>query len=288
MKTNGNSVIIIFSGRLNHLKNTLRGLELGSRLPDEVILVEMGLRKSRVPKKLLTLKHHLLTIPEKGNLPIAAARNRGAELANYDTLIFLDVDCIPHADFINNIDNCVSKNSNGIYMGLPMYLNKEVIEVDSFDFRKFAMHHPERPNPKNILLYEDYGLFWSLCFFINSNVFFEIGGFDEHYSGYGAEDTDLSFKCKQKNINFYLTPFIVYHQMHNFFRPPINSLNSIICNCNYFYKKWGVWPMANHLKSFDELGYIDWKVTHEHPIELLSTPSLSAIEGAFVQNEPFS
>lgn len=38
---------------------------------------------------------------------------------------------------------------------------------------------------------DDVSLFWSLSFAVTAREFTVIGGFDEDYLGYGAEDTDV-------------------------------------------------------------------------------------------------
>lgn len=287
MKPNEISVIIIFYGRHNHLLNTLQGLENGEEVPDEVILVEIGDCKLNLPEYNLDIHHVLLSDFDASSLPIATARNLGASMANFEVLAFLDVDCIPSYNYIANIKN-LEILPRALYMGQPMYLTKAVSNVQTFQFTKDAILHPHRPNYNTITQTEDYGLFWSLCFFITSTLFFEIGGFDEDYTGYGAEDTDLSFKCKALGIPFFLTPYKVYHQQHAFYRPPLKSITSIINNCNRFYKKWGIWAMANHLEKFNEAGYITWNKEQSKPISLICLPEQEAIERALVTDAPFA
>ena len=75
---------------------------------------------------------------------------------------------------------------------------------------------------------------WSLCFAIGRTQFEKIGGFDTHYVGYGAEDTDFAFMARELNIEFYLTCDVIYHQQHSVYRPPLNHLSSIVVNANAF------------------------------------------------------
>ncbi len=284
---NGLSVIIIFSGRHQHLINTLKNLATGTQLPDEVIIVEMAKTKLSLPNSILEIEHLLISDFKPSALPIAKARNLGAINAAFKTLVFLDVDCMPSKNFIENI-RLQNELERGIYMGKPLYLTKALESLKHDDISAHAIQHPSRPIISEILECDDYGLFWSLCFFIDSVLFFELGGFDENYNGYGAEDTDFAWKCKAQNVRLYLTPFEVYHQQHSFYRPPLNNISAIANNSNYFYSKWGIWPMINHLKLFEQCGYIKWNPERNEKIQLISMPNSEAISNAMVTDEPFS
>ena len=283
----GISVIITFHGRRKHLINTLRGLENGSLLPEEVILIEMGDKRTELPEFNFDIKYNLITNSRSNYLPMARARNAGAMLSQFETLAFLDVDCIPAENFIDGIKKLRSRE-RAIYMGLPIYLNNDVDGLLSYEDLKKSQEHPGRPCFSNMCKTDDYGLFWSLCFFMDSTLFFELGGFDETYTGYGIEDTDLAWKCKHSNVDLYLTRFKVYHQPHAFQRPPLSNLDSIIRNCNHFYSKWKHWPMQKQLERFKQMGLIKWDKDQTNCIEILTLPTKAMYESALVLNEPFA
>jgi len=283
----GVSVIIAFCGRRKHLINTLKGLEQGHLLPDEVILIEMGDTQTELPEFNLDIKCNLISGTKSNYLPMARARNAGAMLSQFETLVFLDVDCIPAEDFIEGI-KALQSTERAIYMGLPMYLNNAVDGPLSYEDFKESQEHPKRPSFGKMCKTDDYGLFWSLCFFMNSTLFFELGGFDETYTGYGIEDTDLAWKCKHSNVSFYLTRLKVYHQPHAFQRPPLSNLDSIVKNCNHFFAKWKHWPAEKHLSRFTEMGLIKWDKHQYEPIEIVKLPSSEMYDSALVLNEPFA
>ena len=86
------SVIIISASRRKQLFWTLKACLRSRRKPSEIIIVHMD--------ELLEIYHENTNIKqyriaEGHRLPLAAARNLGAEKASTDKLIFLDVDCIP-------------------------------------------------------------------------------------------------------------------------------------------------------------------------------------------------
>jgi len=287
MNANEISVIIIFHGRHPHLRNVLKGLENGRELPDEVILIEMDSEQLELPLYNLDINHILITDFDPLRLPIAKTRNIGATLAKFETLAFLDVDCVPSYDYIADL-RIFDMAANSINMARPMYLDRPIVDVETFEFVKHAMEHPNRPKYQGTKQAQDYGLFWSLCFFMPSQLFFELGGFDETFTGYGAEDTDLAFKCQSRHIPLYLTSHTVYHQQHAFMRPPLKSMESIVKNSNYFYSKWSIWPMANHLQKFNDLGFIKWTIDDTQPIAIIKLPESSTYKNLMVNDEPFA
>ncbi len=134
---------------------------------------------------------------------------------------------------------------------------------------------------------KDWMLFWSLCFYIPKTLFQEVGGFDENYTGYGAEDTDFALAIKQKgNYSFLLSEATVYHQQHPVYSPPVHQLDSIVTNAKIFHKKWGRWVMENWLEDFQKHGLISWTETSTK-IERKNSPSKELLENCFQADAPF-
>lgn len=287
MRNRGISIIIIFHKRHQHLLKVLKGIEMGRMIPDEVILIEMDTQKSFIPESLLDIKHYIIDTANYEHLPIAEARNLGAYWSTNDVLAFLDVDCVPSKNYICQIEQ--SQIEDGcLYMGTPKYLNAPIEKVTQTELESCSKLHPHRPNFEVITSTEDYGMFWSLTFFLTHDTFSKIDGFDTGYTGYGAEDTDFAFKARKLEIPFYLTPFIVYHQQHSFCRPPLNNMKAIVENCNYFYSKWNHWPMSNHLEAFASENLIDWNPEQNIPIKIVNKPTELMIENALVLDEPYA
>ena len=130
-------------------------------------------------------------------------------------------------------------------------------------------------------------MFWSLCFSISQKQYSLLGGFDENYTGYGCEDTDFALCAKKADVPFYLINTEVYHQQHPVYAPPLNNLQSIVKNCNYFKKKWGYWPMADCLADFSKLGYINWEKETELPIQILKLPNEDGIQNFLMRDAPY-
>ena len=260
----GFSVITIVKNREKALKNLVRGLINNEVKPDELVVVHMN----EEPYSLGDLPFRVKSSVFLSDIdcPLAAARNTGAELASFDRLIFLDVDCIPGSDYIKCFETTWEDNS--LLSGTVRYLSaKASFSSDLFlKLDYYSKADPLRSN-LNILPYE---LFWSLNFGCSSALFRKIGRFDENYLGYGAEDTDFSFAARKENVPLKIVKAVAYHQHHAAFSPPLNHLNDIVPNATMFHKKWKVWPMEGWLKQFEEMGLVNW---NDDCLEVLRQPT---------------
>lgn len=323
------SVITTCYGRNRHLYNLLASLQTGNIRPAEVIIVNDDADK----KRLKSFDLNIIQIPtsvqnssetslldsglndnkKKLNnhlgFDIGVNRNIGAKQASFESLIFLDVDCIASKCFIEGLTHKLHQKPNALLMAQPRYLTRPLTEqeADVLVQTTFAARddtwldsistlNPYRHNmvtddntkiEKSIEKSEDYGSFWSLCFAINQSQFKQIGGFDTKYMGYGAEDTDFAFTARQLKINFYLTSDVVYHQQHSVYRPPLNHLSSIAINANRFFEKWQHWPMAGWLEAFSQKGLIQWSNEQTEPITVLRLPTEEELDAAHYPDAPF-
>ena len=310
------TVITTCYGRNRHLYNLLSSLANGSVKPDDVIIVNDDADPKRLADFALNIvkipttvdlvdsaDHQTLKKSDKTEFDIGHNRNIGAAHATYETLIFLDVDCIVAPSFIEQLSTKLSQYPSALLMGQPRYLTRPLSNEESLALQKGALindylnhlsvYNPYRDNfdakqsistevaPTAIKKTNDYGAFWSLCFAIKREQFEQIGGFDTQYTGYGAEDTDFAFTARQLDIDFYLTADLIYHQQHAVYRPPLNHLESIIVNANRFYQKWQCWPMGGWLEQFCKMGLIEWTHEQSNSITLLRQPSSKEIELAY-------
>ena len=130
----------------------------------------------------INLKHpHVTHIkgPQKGP---ASNRNNGAKKAKGDWLIFIDDDCIPNNNLIQNYSQEIAKNEF------------EVLEGKIFTNRPRKLYKEEAPlNLKGNKM-------WSCNIAIKKNLFLNLNGFDEDFPFAAMEDVDLHFRIKQQNI----------------------------------------------------------------------------------------
>ncbi|WP_185999504.1 glycosyltransferase [Novosphingobium sp.] len=251
------SVLTIVRNRPGHLVQLVKGLQRSSVLPDELIVVDMG---SDSPVVLEDLPFPARVVwMDGGRLPLAAARNAAARSASNDHLLFLDVDCIPMRGLIRAVQGVLASH-NALVCAQVLYLGPDEAraEWDEQDLFKRAAPHPARSFPGQGVRSEDNaGLFWSLVFGITRQRFFALGGFDEEFVGYGAEDTDFGFRAKAAGVPLlFMGGPGAFHQFHQTFDPPLQHLDDIVSNAGTFHRRWGIWPMEGWLKAFAEMGLV--------------------------------
>jgi GT2 family glycosyltransferase len=195
----GLSVLTLAKGRAGHLANLIEGLRRSDLPPDELVIVDMGGAPDELPETPFPVRRE--RIAGEG-LPMAAARNRAASSARHDHLLFLDVDCIPAARLVAAMSETLGAH-DALICPEVLYLGPEdarkVWRED--DLIRRGAPHPVRPFPTSGLSTEsNAGLFWSLAFGIRRNRFAALGGFDEAFTGYGAEDTDFGFRAKASGL----------------------------------------------------------------------------------------
>ncbi len=276
----GVSVLTLAKGRRTHLRNLLEGLARGTRLPEECILVDMDAAPAPLPPLPFPLRH--LHHPSRG-LPLAEARNRAARAASQPVLVFLDVDCIPAAGLVEALAHDALAHDALICCEIR-YLPADATPGDSgweesgllaHGLRHTVRHFPGggiRPEPNT-------GLFWSLCFAVRRDTFLRLGGFDEAYAGYGAEDTDFAFRAREAGVGLLFTAStLAFHQHHTVYDPPLQHFGDILRNASLFRERHGFWPMDGWLADFARLGLIE--PPGEGPLRVLRHPTEQEIAQA--------
>jgi hypothetical protein len=140
------------------------------------------------------------------------------------------------------------------------YLDEAAVQDDWQEdiLMRNSVTHPVRCFPTTGLRLESNpGLFWSLAFAIKASLFKKLGGFDERFKGYGAEDTDFGFRAHATGVELlFLGGVGAFHQYHDGYDPPLQHFDDIIRNARLFHQIWGVWPMRGWLEAFERLKLI--------------------------------
>ena len=273
------SVLTIVHQRAAHLSNLIRGLNQSTRLPDELVIIHMNeaATDELPPTPYPTQRVSLQSLATK--IPLAQARNRAVSVATGKRLIFLDVDCIPDRELVAQYEQA---DFQGLLMGDIRYLPAGATKPDWTleELAEVAEPHPRRPVVRQLVQPESrYELFWTLNFSLLRSTYEQLGGLDEAYQGYGAEDTDFAFAARQQKVPFALSSARAYHQHHAVYRPPLQHFNDIVVNARRFYEKWQHWPMDGWLEKFREMGLIGWD-KGKKDIQVLRLPTESEVTQA--------
>jgi GT2 family glycosyltransferase len=270
----GLSVCTLVRNREGHLGQVVEGLRRSARQPDELIVVDMSDTPVTIDDAPFPVSIDRF---ETAGLPLAEARNRAARIARQRHLVFLDVDCIPLSACLGRLDDVLAAD-DALLCADIRYLGPEDARGDWWeaDLLKMGTRHPVRDFPTFGTRREtNPGLFWSLAFAVRADTFEALGGFDEGFRGYGAEDTDFGFRADAAGLPLvFVGGAIACHQHHESFDPPVQHLADIVANASLFHRRWGFWPMEGWLTSFADMGLVDWT---EDRLGLLRMPTVDEI-----------
>lgn len=263
------SVLTIVKSRSIALANLIEGLNKGDVFPGELIIVNMNEDASELTSDFFNVRSFRFDSDE--NIPLAAARNFAAAQVTSPFLVFLDVDCIPSKDLIFRYRNAF-QTKDQLWAGPVRYLKNGATSQQGFlqYMEELSIPDPVRGDLTNLT----YELFWSLNFGCSRQVYDTIGGFDDAFKGYGAEDTDFAFTARVRRVTISAVDAVAYHQYHPSYDPPLNHFDDIIFNAKTFFKKWSMWPMEGWLRKFELAGLI---VFEENDIRILRKPDVTEI-----------
>lgn len=166
-----------------------------------------------------------VSIYEHAQGNISQLRNYGADFAKGEFITFLDVDMIFKQDFFEEIILKLKKVTNKTVLLHYIYgfnvedtlPNRSIFEkISPMNVGQFLKTYEDVWSDyiKDVFqLYKDdlsmlrapwvYG--WSGAFTCNNSEFMKVKGFDESFNGWGAEDTDLSYRLFLNNNTFIIS-----------------------------------------------------------------------------------
>lgn len=226
------AVIVTTYNRPDTLVRVLDGLIHQSRLPDEILIADDGsgyeTREAITPyldSSAISITH---VWQEDKGFRAARIRNMGIKASSSDYMIFLDGDCIPERNFVNDHANIAK--SGFFFQGKRVIVSKSTSpdfsfkETESFlTLIKYAItsrisnsHHILRfPFAPSFTTKKLSGI--RSC---NLGVFREdliaINGFNQDFTGWGREDSELVVRLYNYGLMRLENPFraICYHLWH--------------------------------------------------------------------------
>ncbi len=239
------SVLTLVRGRQQHLDHLVAGLETQTFPPDELVIAYM---QDDAPQIETTGMFPVRYVQVPGEpMPLAAARNRAAEMAAGD------VRYLPGTD--------------------TDWLDQKTGAPDFQLLLSTGVRHPsKRPlDDASFLPITDFGELWGLAFILSAKIWHAAGGMDEDYIGYGAEETDLGRRLECSGARMYwLGGTICFHQHHHVHKPPLQHFESIIRNARLFRSRWGEWCMQYWLDDFERRGLVK---RSEEKLEIVRRPT---------------
>lgn len=280
------SALTLVRGRERHLANLMKSLALQTQKPDELVIAWMQDEPhDNLPEIGLPVRH--VFVPGDP-MPLAAARNRAAEVARGEVLVFLDVDCIAGPDLVAAYGAAAGER-DGLFLGEVLYLPDGAVgeAIDYAALDRIGQAHPSKPTMPDTGVREepDSGELWGLSFALRRERYLALGGMDESFHGYGGEETDFAARAGASGLRFYWTAGArAYHQHHSVHVPPLHQFDHILRNAARFRDKHGRWCMDYWLGQFRDQGLIGWSESAER-IELHRRPEPQEIAAALQPGE---
>lgn len=283
------SVLTLVRGRADRLRNLMAGLARQSVPPRELVIAWMQPeRAADLPDPGCPVRHrHVAGEP----MPLAAARNRAAEAASGDLLVFLDVDCIPSPTLVAAYRHAAQ--ADGLFLGEVLYLPPGLdadVAADDAALARLGRAHPARPPvlTEGLRREPDPGQLWGLSFALPAHAWRAVGGMDEAYVGYGGEETDLAMRLSASGLpTFWVGGARAYHQHHPVHVPPLQHFDAILANAARFRGAHGRWCMTYWLDQFRTAGLIAWD-DDAPAIQVLRRPDPTEIAAALRPDALFS
>jgi len=191
------SVIVPVHNGGEDLQRCLQGLAVSTRPPDEIIVVDDGSTDDSAAHAA-ALAARVVATPAGPRGP-AYARNRGAEAATGDVLVFVDADVVVHADTLARIE-AVLLGEPEVAALFGSYDDDPPARSAASLYKNLLHHHVHQHGEREA------GTFWAGCGAVRRAVFLAAGGFDESYSRPSIEDIELGVRLRQAGHRIRLCP----------------------------------------------------------------------------------
>ena len=257
-------VTVCTPGRAEHLRSQRRAM--AEHLPGarHVVVFPDRPGSSELAAEVSAEGVEIVELPAGPDLPVARSRNLGGDRAaglGADLMVFLDVDCMPGPDLGRHYS---ALPPDAVGLGPVTYLPESAGAPDPAELTGLTDPHPARRFPRHGLRYlepGEFGMFWSLSFALRPALWrqlrYEFGGFDEVYTGYGAEDTDFGRRLLYRRIPVALVAGAhAYHRYHPVADPPVDHLDDLLRNGAHYAERWGDWPAPGWFEQFERMGLV--------------------------------
>lgn len=199
------SVIIPIYNTEKTIVQTLKGLKNQRKKDFEVVIVDDGStdNSSKLVTKFEKQSGLAINLIHQKNSGPAKARNLGVKHSEGNIVIFLDSDCIPPKNWIEEMVKPLNKKVVGCNCGYEVK-NKESLIARYINY-EIAKRHKK-------LIGRSVDTIGTYSTSLIKSVFNEVGGFDTKYRAASGEDFDLAFNIRRKGYNLVFTgKTFVYH-----------------------------------------------------------------------------
>jgi cellulose synthase/poly-beta-1,6-N-acetylglucosamine synthase-like glycosyltransferase len=231
MKTD---VIIPMFNAEKTISSVLTALSKQTRKPHSIIIVDDGSTDSSLNIVKQFSEKFPVKIIKQHNQGPASARNKGAQTSKADIIIFLDADCIPKKNWLEQMLKPFSDNSVAGVVGTYETLNKQNL-IARYVGYEISYRHSKMPQETDFLA--------SYSVAYRTSIFRAFNGFDTSFRIASGEDPELSFRMKKAGHKLIFNPNAVVKHPHP------ETLYSYLKQ--QFYR--GFWRIPMYKKHKDKL-----------------------------------
>jgi len=180
--------------RENNLATLLKNIKTQTYKDYELIIVEQVFNTS---SKDFNCKHIRISYDKDNRFNKSWAINVGVRNSKYDNLLVVDADMLFGNDYFQKI-SAFSKKHNKFFMGYS------------------KLHcNIGKDNPEERIHDQTYLKAAGGVWYVNKDFFWSIGGMNETYFGYGAEDNDLWQRANNRLHCIFGLDYEVTHMYHD-------------------------------------------------------------------------
>jgi len=207
------SVVIPVYNRTGLLQRTLAGLAAQTVAPHEVVVVDDGSDEdvaAAVGEMDLPFPHRVLR-QDRDGYGAGRARNRAAAAATGEVVLFVDADCLPSPHLVKRHAEWHGRGEGVVVVGARRYADTSAITLDDLRDGVEIATTDDREDWRDTLLRrtlslrhgnEAYRTFLSGNVSLRRTDFAESGGFDETFTAWGGEDTELGWRLFDAGLAF--------------------------------------------------------------------------------------
>ncbi len=195
------SVIIPAYNAAKTLSSCLDALLHQTILPNEIIVVDDG---SKDETKTIGESYSLVNVISQENKGPANARNNGARAAHGSIIIFLDSDCVPEKNWLEEmLRPFTDENVVGVQ---GAYMTNQTSLVARFDQLDIEYRYERMKRANKLDWIGSYSAAYRRKLFLSEK------GFDETFPKASGEDAEFSYRLAEKGFRLVFAPSaIVYH-----------------------------------------------------------------------------
>jgi glycosyltransferase involved in cell wall biosynthesis len=172
----------------------------------------------------------LFRLPSHGGA--SQARNTGARQALGEIIFFLDADCLPNADTFRLAEDSARRLGPSVIIG-GTYTRLPADSSFFSIFQSIYINYCESKHP------EDPDYIATHAMVINTDTFWKIGGFQEHFLPI-LEDVEFSHRARRAGFRLTMNPLLLVRHIFNF------TLRRSLANAVRKSRYWTCYSLENH------------------------------------------